>query len=95
MHTSSTGVAVSAYYPMDKSTYQEQIKDKKNNTLWMRYGKDQVLGLTKATSNIGAKSHPPPCIFNYLKSIRMDTVQDGPLAADFSNQETSSILAPV
>jgi hypothetical protein len=39
-----------------------------------------------ATADIGSKSHPPTCIFNYLRRITMDTVQNGALSMDFGGE---------
>jgi len=57
---------------MDKSTYKKTISNKRN-TRWLRHGKKSLRGLTLATADIGSSSHPPVCLFNYLKRIRMHT----------------------
>jgi hypothetical protein len=74
IHTSLTGIAVSVYYPMDTKEYKVLINKRHRNTRWLRYGQHQLIGLSKAAADIGSKTHPPTCIFNYLRRIRMDTV---------------------
>ena len=86
IHTSQEGIAVSVYYPMDIDEYKILIKRRKRNTKWLRYGEEQILGITKATADIGSKTHPPTCIFNYMRKILMYTVQDGPVSVDFGGE---------
>ena len=82
---------------MDKSTYSRQIKYRKRNTRWLRHGNKSLRGLTRATADIGSTKHPPECVFQYLKRIKMHTCQNGRLAKVFemptvSEGLTSSLL---
>jgi len=43
-----------------------------------------LLGLARATADIGSRSHHPPWVYNYLKKIKIHTVQDGQLSETFA-----------
>jgi len=90
-HLTNSGIAASVYYPMDRKVYAHEIKEKGRNTHWLRYGNSSLTGLAKATADIGSDKHLPPWFYQYLKKIKMNTVQNGTLAADFWKGSDSPI----
>ena len=88
---SKDGSAVSVYYPMDKSEYYQQIKRGKKNTNWFRYGNKSLRGIAIASADIGDKSHPPPWVFSYFKTIKMNTVQNGKVSVDFDKRSSNDL----
>lgn len=57
---------------MDRGEYRKKIRG--HNSNWLRYGNKSLVGLTRSTADIGSKTHPPTCIFNYLRRVKMHTV---------------------
>lgn len=54
LHISSTGNAVSVFYPMDRDVYEEIMdKEPERNSAWMRYGYNTRLGGARATAPWG------------------------------------------
>lgn len=92
LYTTKSGIGVSCYYPMDKNEYEQNIKKRKRNSKWLRYGRQSVKGMTRATADIGSLDHPPFWFFYYLKKIRMDCCQDGKLAQVFDRYSQTSPL---
>lgn len=85
--TTKEGVCVSVYYPMDRTEYARALKkDKSRNTLWLRYGRRSLKGVSLSMAEFYS-SHPPTCLVRYFGRIRMDTVTNGTLSHDF--HETS------
>lgn len=68
------------------------INKRGRNTRWLRYGKKSLKGVSIASADIGAKKHPPTCLFNYMKRVKMYTAQNGKLSKDFEGSETSITL---
>lgn len=52
-HLKHTGVAGSVYYPMDIAEYKATIKLPGRNTDWLRYDDLSLLGVARATADIG------------------------------------------
>jgi len=73
-HLKESGIAVSAYYPIDKDEYRRNKNNKERNTSWFRYGDKSLLGMTRATADIGSQNHLPPWFYSYLRKIKMHTV---------------------
>ena len=73
IYSSKDGIAVSVYYPMDRAVYKKTIRKRGKNTKWLRYGSKSLRGVSIASADIGAKNHPPTCLFNYMKRIKMFT----------------------
>lgn len=68
---------------MDKHEYNTNIKKEGRNTKWFRYSEDSLLGLARATADIGKSDHLPAWIFKYMLQCKMYTCQDGDLAKTF------------
>ena len=90
IHTKD-GSAVSVFYPMDKSMYNQQIKKGRKNSNWFRYGNKSLRGIAIASADIGDKSHPPPWVFSHFKTIKMNTVQNGKVSRDFDKRSTNDL----
>lgn len=84
VHISSTGNAVSVFYPMDKETHKEIMdKEPERNSRWLRYGYNTRLGGARATAAWGSEMHSHPFVWKFIKNVKMETVEDGPLAKVF------------
>ena len=92
IYSSKDGVAVSVYYPMDRAEYARTIRKRGRNTRWLRYDKKSLKGVSIAVADIGARRHPPTCLFNYMKRIKMFTAQNGSLSKDFQGSDASVSL---
>ena len=75
---------------MDKEEYYKEIQNDEKNTYWLRYGHTSLKGFTAGTADWGTESGPPPWFFRYAQDVRMDTVQDGKLAAKFREGKDGS-----
>jgi len=73
IHTKREGVAVSVYYPMDREEHRRTLRYKNRNTLWLRYGKKSLKGISMSLADLGSDSHPPTCYINYFKRVKMNT----------------------
>lgn len=84
MHISGTGNAISVFYPMDKHTHAQIMrKEPSRNSIWMRYGYNTRLGGARATAPWGSALHTHPFVWKIFENVKMNTVEDGPLAEDF------------
>lgn len=72
-HLRESGTAISVYYPMDKHEYSSNIKKEGRNTKWFRYEEKSLLGLARATADVGKQDHLPPWMFKYLLNCKMYT----------------------
>lgn len=84
-HLKHTGIAGSVYYPMDIAEYNSTINLPGRNTKWFRYDDNSLMGVARATADIGKQEHLPAWVFKHMKSVKMFTCQDGKLARDFEN----------
>lgn len=81
--TTKSGVCISVYYPMDRLEYARALKkDKNRNTLWLRYGRKSLKGLSLSMAEF-YQNHPPTCLVQYFGRVHMNTVQNGTLSHDF------------
>jgi len=76
---------------MDRDTFDSMIGLKGRNSYWFRHGFKSRLGLIKATSTWGTEDHKHEWLFKYLDHVKMNTVQDGPLARVFASGEQKII----
>lgn len=74
---------MSVYYPMDREEHRRTLRYKNRNTLWLRYGKKSLKGISMSLADLGSDSHPPTCYINYFKRVKMNTAQNGTLSSDF------------
>ena len=73
-YTKKDGYAVSVYYPMDRIEYNRTLKkDRSRNTLWLRYGRKSLKGLSLSSAEFYT-NHPPTCLLQYFLRVRMNTV---------------------
>ena len=70
---------------MDRDEYNQTIKIKGRNTLWLRYGESSLKGLSRSLADFGSDTHPPSFFLKYLLKIKMNTVQNGKLAKEFDH----------
>ena len=98
IHISSSGNAVSVFYPMDKDVYDKIMdEDSDRNSRWMRYGYNTRLGGARATAPWGSDKHSHPFVWKFVERVRMLTVEDGPLAKVFcsDNEAERKPLVPM
>ena len=98
IYISSTGNAVSVFYPMDKDVHASILDEEPDrNTEWMRYGYNTRLGGARATAPWGSETHSHPFIWKFVQNARMLTAQDGPLAKVFwtENEAERKPLIPM
>jgi len=91
MYTSRDGIECSCFYPMDRDEYDKTIGQKGRNTFWFRNGYESRLGAVKATSSWDTEDHKHPWFYKFLDDCKLDTVQDGLLAKEFSSGEKKLI----
>ena len=72
-HLKHSGIAGSCYYPMDKTEYMANIGLPGRNTRWLRYEDNSLLGVARATADIGKSDHLPSWVFKHLKQVKMYT----------------------
>lgn len=98
IHISSTGNAISVFYPMDKHVYAEIMANEPHrNSMWARYGYNTRLGGARATAPWGSDKHSHPFVWKFIENTRMLTVEDGPLAKVFwtDNEAERKPLIPM
>ena len=76
------GNEVSVYYPVDKEVYKRMLR-RSTNSDWLRHGDKSLQGIARASVPYGEEKHKSIRWFRFLRFIKMNTLERGPLSSLF------------